>query len=77
MYAAKIFYAVLITLLKPLARIAGIETPPLNMLDVPVKQLIRMTYDAGEAIPALSDNWNCPAQCLLRLTSLIVDIDRN
>ena len=63
MYAAKIFYAVLIALLKILARIAGMEAPPSNMLHVPVKQLIRMTYDAGEAISALSDNWNCPEQC--------------
>ena len=77
MYAAKIFYAVLIALLKTLACIAGMEMPPLNMLHIPVKRLIRMTYDAGEVISAMSDNWNCPEQCRLRLTSLIVDNDRN
>ena len=63
MYAAKIFYAVLIGLLKILARIAGMETPPSNMLQVPVKPLIRMTYDAVEAISTLLDDWNCPEQC--------------
>ena len=49
MYTAKIFYTVLVT-------IVGIETPPLSLLNSPVKQLTDRAYDAGDTISAFSDN---------------------